>query len=187
NLWGWTTSKQSRRKRTYGPGASAYGPVSAPLHPDAPARNRSPFRCGGPHRGTRAYADTCGPVQGSARIRERPRAVQLSHKGIYYGDQVSLCRGGGLALALIVRAAAWDFRHSPEFVGAIQPPRGRFQPVQQIVEIVGDQAFGVVRADDHNGVQPVAGRPPLVLLHMPGRQGRQIFAAFHPFVEMHDK
>ena len=60
--------------------------------------------------------------------------------------------------------------------------RDRLEPVEQVVEVVGDEALAVLRVENNLRVQPVPGRTPLVFLHMPWRQRGQRLAGFQPAV-----
>ena len=54
------------------------------------------------------------------------------------------------------------------------------------MQVVGDKPLAVFRVEDDLRVQPVPGRTPLVLLHVPWRQRGQRLAGFQPPVEVDD-
>ncbi len=63
----------------------------------------------------------------------------------------------------------------------------RLEPVQQLVEILGDQPLVAVGVQDDDRVQAVTRCAPLVLLHMPRRHGRQSLAGVEPAVQVDDQ
>lgn len=77
-----------------------------------------------------------------------------------------------------------DVGHRGQLVGALQLAGDRLQPVEHVVEVLGDQAFVAVGVQDDHRVQAVAGGAPLVLLVMPGRHGRQRLVGLQPAVQV---
>ncbi len=94
---------------------------------------------------------------------------------------------GDPPLPLIGRAVAVDVGHRGQFVGTVQRLRDRLQPGQQVGEVLGDQPLVAVGVQDDHRVQAVARGAPLVLLHMPGRHGRQRLAGVQPTVQVDDQ
>ena len=72
---------------------------------------------------------------------------------------------------------------------AEQPSRsatGSRRPTRSL-QVVGEQRLVGVGVEDDDRVEPVAGGPPLVLLHVPRRHHRQLLAGGQPGVEVDDQ
>ena len=59
--------------------------------------------------------------------------------------------------------------------------------VEQVVEVVGDQALAALVVEDDHRVEAVACGPPLVLLHVPRRHRRQGLPGIQPVIEVDDQ
>jgi len=74
-----------------------------------------------------------------------------------------------------------------KLVGAAEPGRDRLKLGQQLVQLVPQRRGGAGLVSDHDRVQPVPRRAPLVVLDHPGRRGGQRVAAVQLEVEQLDQ
>src|SRR4051794_16005468 len=83
------------------------------------------------------------------------RELQLPDHRVDHGHQVPVGTAGDLALALVRRPSARDVRDGPQLLDAAQALRQGLEPLQEIGEVVGDQALVGRGVEDDLGVQPV--------------------------------
>ncbi len=129
----------------------------------------------------------CVPqLVGSAGRRVRLRVSSSRTTELDHADQVAVL-GEDASLPLVGRAELGDVGDGAELVLAVELARERRQPVEEVVEVVGDQSFVAGGVEDDLGVEAVAGGAPLVLLHVPGRHRRDRLTRFEAATEIDDE
>ncbi len=84
----------------------------------------------------------------------RQAVAHLPDQAVHDRPEVAARPGGHRPLPLVTRSGLHEISHRRELGQALQPRRDRLEPVEQVVEVVGDEPLAVLRVEDDLRVQP---------------------------------
>src|ERR1700728_3889836 len=116
------------------------------------------------------------PSMPGTPLYAEPIVGELRDEGVYHADQVPCARVDG-PLPFVRGAPFEHLEGHRELLEAAQPRSYRLQLTEQFVKFVAERRGGAGLISDHDRVQPVSRRAPLVVPDYPGRRGRQRIAA----------